>query len=78
MHDVCQLADGSAQRERDTILLKNEPTDGFPNPWADPGYQEWMWAFDARAEAERMWEKYSDEKRPGAANLAQRRKSSKL
>lgn len=56
MHDTCQLPDGPAQRERDRILKEEKPGLGFPNPWADPEFQEWMWGFDAKAETERAWD----------------------
>ena len=56
MHDICQLVDGPAQRERDRVFREEEPGEGFPNPWADPGFQEWMWAYDAEAVAQRAWE----------------------
>ena len=45
MHDVCQLVDGLAQRERDRTLEEDEPAEGFPNPWADPEFHEWIWSF---------------------------------
>ena len=59
MRDMCQLVDGSAQRERDRTLREDEPAEGFPNPWADPEFQEWMWAFDAKAAAESAFENLS-------------------
>lgn len=59
MRDMSQLVDGPAQEERDRTLKEDKPGDGFPNPWADPGFQEWMWAFDARATADSAWEDFS-------------------
>lgn len=59
MRDISQLVDGPAQEERDRTLKEDKPGDGFPNPWADPGFQEWMWAFDARATADSAWEDFS-------------------
>lgn len=56
MHDICQLVDGPVQKERDRKLQEDKPAEGFPNPWADPEFQEWMWAFDARATAENALE----------------------
>ena len=76
MHDICQLVDGPAQRERDRVLLEEEPADGYPNPWADPGYQEWMWGFNAREEADCEWKKYSEEKE--TADMEGKKKLSKL
>ena len=66
MHDMCQLVDGSAQKERDRVFREERPGEGFPNPWADPGFQQWMWAFDARATAQRSWEKYCQDKKAGS------------
>ena len=63
MHDMCQLVDGPAQRERDRVFQEEKPRDGFPNPWADPGFQEWMWAFDAKRVAEMVWNEWSNEER---------------
>ncbi|KUL87390.1 hypothetical protein ZTR_04736 [Talaromyces verruculosus] len=47
MRDQCQLMDGPEQEERDRILSEDEPSEGFPNPWADPVYQNVLWGFDA-------------------------------
>ena len=57
MRDTCQLPDGPAQRERDRVFKEEKPGPGFPNPWADPEFQQWMWGFDARAETESIWQK---------------------
>ena len=56
MHDTCQLVDGFEQQERDRVLKEEEPGEKFPNPWADPGFQNWMWSFDAISAAEECWE----------------------
>ena len=63
MHDICQLVDGPAQRERDRVFREEEPGEGFPNPWADPAFQDWMWAYDAGAVAQRAWEESNPERR---------------
>ena len=58
MHDICQLVDGSAQEERDRVLREDKSGEEFPNPWADPNFQNWMWAFDARLTAEVAWQEF--------------------
>lgn len=55
MHDLCQLTDGPSQIERDRVLREERPFEGFPNPWADPKWADFMWRFDAKAEAEQIW-----------------------
>jgi hypothetical protein len=55
MHDICQLPDGPEQLERDRVLQEDAPGDDFPNPWADPGFQDWLWGFDSQHAADTMW-----------------------
>ena len=62
---MCQLVDGPAQKERDRILREEKPGVDFPNPWADPGFQDWMWAFDAKRVAEMVWNEWSNEQEVG-------------
>ena len=62
MHDICQLRDGPEQRERDRKLREEDPTEGFPNPWADPEFQTGMWGFDAMAVAQRARDTQSGQK----------------
>ena len=57
MRDTCQLPDGSAQRDRDRVFREEKPGLGFPNSWADPEFQQWMWGFDAKAETESAWQR---------------------
>lgn len=56
--------DGPLQQERDRQLAL-EPFEGWPNAWADPVFQKWLWGYDAFEEAERAWEKYMDGRFPG-------------
>ena len=58
MHDMCQLEDGPGQIERDRAFREDEPGDGFPNPWADPGWQRFMWGLDCGREARTCWERW--------------------
>ena len=44
------------------VFQQEQPGDGFPNPWADPKFQQWMWAFDARAAAQTVWKSYTQGK----------------
>ncbi|KAL9608904.1 MAG: hypothetical protein Q9167_006285 [Letrouitia subvulpina] len=58
MRDVNNIVDGPVQRERDRQLLEHKPFDGYPNPWADPVGQQWMFGYDAFREAEEAWQIY--------------------
>jgi salicylate hydroxylase len=59
MRDVYHCGDGDVQRERDRQLLHEPPFPDYPNPWADPVFQPWLFAYDADAQAESAWERYS-------------------
>ena len=50
------MHDGERQRERDRQLLEQEPFEGYPNPWADPVFQEFLFGYDAETEVEAAWE----------------------
>ncbi|KAI9655765.1 MAG: hypothetical protein M1821_005200 [Bathelium mastoideum] len=54
MHDICQLLDGAEQLERDRILREEQPMKGFPNPWADPEWAEFMWGFEVEREVSKI------------------------
>jgi salicylate hydroxylase len=58
MRDIYHCRDGDVQQERDRQLLEEEPFEEYPNPWADPAFQEFLFGYDAYAEAEKAWEKY--------------------
>lgn len=61
------MTDGERQRERDRQLTQQEPFDGYPNPWADPVFQEYLFGYDAFAEVDRAWKRYSMGTFPGTA-----------
>ncbi|KAI1407194.1 hypothetical protein F5Y13DRAFT_195605 [Hypoxylon sp. FL1857] len=44
--NVLELNDGPAQRERDSRMHQNILNEGFPNPYADPVLQNWLYAYD--------------------------------
>lgn len=60
---VHELPDGEEQRERDRVLRegqkelsgKLEMREGFPFAWADPEFQQVLWRYDVKAEAEEIW-----------------------
>lgn len=58
MRDIYHCRDGDVQRERDRQLLEERPFEDFPNPWADPKLQEYLFGYDAYAEAEVAWGRY--------------------
>ena len=49
------MEDGDKQRERDRQLLEDEPFEGFPNRWADPQFQKWLFGYDAFEEVDKAW-----------------------
>ncbi|KAJ3579101.1 hypothetical protein NPX13_g1464 [Xylaria arbuscula] len=56
--EIWQMADGPLKDERDRCFLQETPTVGYPNPLADPFFQEWLWGFDATKTANEAWEAY--------------------
>ena len=58
LREVFHLPDGERQGERDRQLLHEAPFEGFPNRWADPVFQPWLFGYDAQAEAEGAWQRY--------------------
>lgn len=55
------MADGPLKDERDRQFLYETPTVGYPNPLADPFFQEWLWGFDATKTANSAWEAYLEQ-----------------
>ena len=55
LRDIFHMADGPRQAERDRQLLEEEPFEGFPNRWADPVFQPWLFGYDAEKEVEGAW-----------------------
>lgn len=58
MHDMCQMEDGPEQLERDRMFVEDEPMEGFPNPWADPTWQNFMWGYNGEQAAEKCWNRW--------------------
>lgn len=52
------MPDGEEQRERDRKLTEFEPFEGYPNRWADPVFQKFLFGYDAEEEVEKAWKKY--------------------
>ena len=65
MRAIYGMQDGPAQAERDRQLTQFEPFEGYPVPWMDPVFRDWMYTYDAAGEAEKAWEKYLVGKWPG-------------
>ena len=61
------MTDGERQRERDRQLTEQEPFEGYPNPWADPVFQEYLFGYDAFAEVDMAWKSYKMGSFPGTA-----------
>jgi salicylate hydroxylase len=56
--EIYHCPDGDVQRERDRQLQEEEPFEDFPNKWADPVFQEYLFGYDAVAEADKAWNLY--------------------
>lgn len=54
------MVDGDRQRERDRQLLEQEPFDGFPNRWADPVFQKYLFGYDAYTQVDEAWRQYKN------------------
>lgn len=65
LRDIFHMHDGDRQRERDRQLTEHEPFEGFPNRWADPVFQEWLFSYDAYGEVDKAWERYERGVFPG-------------
>ena len=64
--DIFHMEDSERQRERDR-QLRQEPFERFPNRWADPIFQPWLFGYDAYAETERAWVRYKQGALPETA-----------
>ena len=58
LRDIFHMEDGKDQRNRDRQLLEEEPFEGYPNRWADPVFQEWLFGYDPFMEVDRTWQVY--------------------
>ncbi|TKA61854.1 hypothetical protein B0A49_11351 [Cryomyces minteri] len=65
LRETFHLPDGERQAERDRQLLEEEPFEDYPNRWADPVFQPFLFAYDAHAEVEQAWEVYKKGAFPG-------------
>ncbi len=61
------MTDGERQQERDRQLTEQEPFEGYPNRWADPVFQEYLFGYDAFAEVDMAWKRYKAGTFPGTA-----------
>lgn len=61
------MTDGERQQERDRQLIEQEPFEGYPNRWADPVFQEWLFGYDAFVEVDKAWKRYKQGTFPGTA-----------
>ncbi len=61
------MVDGPRQQERDRQLSQHEPFEGYPNRWADPVFQPWLFGYNAFQEVENAWKRYKQGTFPGTA-----------
>ena len=67
LRDIFHMVDGARQQERDRQLTKHEPFEGYPNRWADPIFQPWLFGYDPYKEVEQAWKRYKEGTYPGTA-----------
>ncbi|KAL2041259.1 hypothetical protein N7G274_006204 [Stereocaulon virgatum] len=65
LRDIFHMEDGPRQQERDRQLTEHEPFEGYPNRWADPVFQPWLFGYIAFEEAEKAWKLYEGGLFPG-------------
>lgn len=65
LRDIFHMHDGDRQKERDRQLTQHDPFEGFPNRWADPVFQEFLFGYDADKEVDHAWERYQSGIFPG-------------
>ena len=70
--DIFHMEDSERQRERDR-QLGQKPFEQFPNRWADPVFQPWLFGYDAYGEVERAWVRYKQGALPESAGDIQSR-----
>lgn len=58
VREIFHMEDGEQQQERDRQLTKLEPCEDYPNRWADPVFQNWLFRYDADREVESAWRRY--------------------
>ena len=68
LQDTFHMPDGPRQEERDRHLVEWKPFKGYPNPWADPVFQPYLFGYDADKEVEEAWERYKSGNFPGITN----------
>jgi len=59
---ITHMDDGDEQREIDRQMTDYKPFEGYPNRWADPVFQEYLFGYDADAAVLEAWSKYKREK----------------
>ena len=59
------MHDGPRQQERDRQLLEEAPFEGYPNRWADPVFQPWLFGYDSEKEVDVAWKRYQEGTWPG-------------
>ena len=69
MRLINSMPDGPLQQERDRQLLHHAPFEGYPNPWADPVAQKFMFGYDAYREGEDAGNIYLKGEWPGTTGM---------
>ena len=69
LRSIFHMEDGPRQRERDRQLTEHEPFEGYPNRWADPVFQQWLFDYDAFSEVDAAWKRYKEGTFPGVQGI---------
>ena len=64
---IMHMHDSEELRERDRKMIECKPFKGYPNKWADPVFQEYLFGYDADAVVLEAWSKYKAAKERGKA-----------
>jgi len=65
MRSVFALHDGLQQQERDRQLTQQKAFKGYPLPWMDPVFQDWLYSYDVASEVKKAWETFLRGEWPG-------------
>lgn len=51
---ILHMPNGKEQEKRDRELRFETPCEGFPNRWADPVFQRWLFDYNASDEVQKL------------------------
>lgn len=57
--EIFHCHDGPAQETRDRMFRQLPPQEGYPNQWADPVFQKWLWGYKIEDEVEHAYQSWT-------------------